>query len=352
MDAARVDHILRTLALRKVAVLGDFCVDRYLLIDPSIHDVSNETDLPVHAVTEVRAEPGGGSNVVKDLRVFGVGEVYPVGYLGLNGEGFELGRAFDSFEVRRDFLQFLDGRPTPVYTKPVLCHAGRPHEEMSRFDIAPRGPLDPDEETRLLDHLAAAFALADAVIVADYSEAGKPGVVSPRVRDAVSELARAFPETPVVADSRLFINEFRDVIIKPNVAEASEFLAGRPGEVAGVTELMEIGRETSERNRQPLMITLGPEGALLCDGPNAFKVPVFPSQDLGEIDPVGAGDQVASATAACLSAGASLGESGILAMVAASLSIQEVGTCGAARPEQVAERFAEYAQMFPDAVGA
>ena len=93
MDSQTLDKILSTLCHQRVAVVGDFCVDRYFHIDPSIVDHSNETGLPIHQVREVRSEPGGAANVVRNLAVLGVGEVYPVGFVGDDGEG-------TSFSVR------------------------------------------------------------------------------------------------------------------------------------------------------------------------------------------------------------------------------------------------------------
>ena len=42
----------------RIAVVGDFFLDRYLLIDPEKVDVSIETGLPVHNVVAVRSQPG------------------------------------------------------------------------------------------------------------------------------------------------------------------------------------------------------------------------------------------------------------------------------------------------------
>ena len=43
----------------RIAVVGDFCLDRYLEIDPAKQEISIETNLPVHNVVRVRGQPGG-----------------------------------------------------------------------------------------------------------------------------------------------------------------------------------------------------------------------------------------------------------------------------------------------------
>src|ERR1043165_708138 len=76
-----------------VAVLGDFCLDRYLEIDPAKKEVSLETGLPVHNVVSVRGQPGGAGTVLNNLVALGVGEIFAVGFCGEDGEGYELKRS-------------------------------------------------------------------------------------------------------------------------------------------------------------------------------------------------------------------------------------------------------------------
>jgi rfaE bifunctional protein kinase chain/domain len=352
MDAERLDEMLSALREKTLVVLGDFCVDRYLEIDPDIRDVSAETGLPIHQVVRVRPEPGGGANVVRNAATLGVGTVQPVGLIGEDGEGFELSCLFESLGVSRDLLRVSPGRHTPAYTKPLVLRSNEPPEELSRFDIFPREPLSPKEEAGLIIDLRAAFEEADGLIVADYGEAGKCGVVGPRLREVVAELARTRRDTPVVADSRLLVDKFRQVVIKPNAHEAMRFLGGEPEAEPNVLRLTEIGQRTAERNQRPVVITLGPNGALLCAPGRAQKVPAYPSEEMGPIDPVGSGDTVLAALAAALAAGAPLDDAAVFAMVAASITVQQIGTCGSAAPDPIRERFREYADRYPDVVAS
>ena len=77
----------------KLAIIGDFCLDRYLEIDPARAEISIETNLPVHNVTRVRAQPGAAGTVLNNVAALGTGEIFPVGFCGEDGEGFELRRA-------------------------------------------------------------------------------------------------------------------------------------------------------------------------------------------------------------------------------------------------------------------
>ena len=86
MDSARFSAIVERYSGLSIAVLGDFCLDRYLEIDPAKTEVSLETGLPVHNVMKVRAQPGGAGAIVNNLSALGVGTILPVG-LGRRGRG-------------------------------------------------------------------------------------------------------------------------------------------------------------------------------------------------------------------------------------------------------------------------
>src|SRR6266536_6667391 len=93
MDSGRFKAITSEYSSLNIAVVGDFCLDRYLEIDPAKSEVSIETGLPVHNVVNVRAQPGAAGTILNNLVALGIGEILPVGFCGEDGEGFELWRA-------------------------------------------------------------------------------------------------------------------------------------------------------------------------------------------------------------------------------------------------------------------
>ena len=96
VNSTRFHAITENYQKLHVAVVGDFCLDRYLEIDPSKQETSLETGLPVHNAVHVRAQPGGAGTIVNTLAALGVGKIFPVGFCGEDGEGFELQRALRS----------------------------------------------------------------------------------------------------------------------------------------------------------------------------------------------------------------------------------------------------------------
>ncbi len=78
----------------RLALVGDFCLDRYLEIDPQKSETSIETGLAVHNVVHVRAQPGGAGTILNNLLALGIGQIHVIGFCGDDGEGYELRRAW------------------------------------------------------------------------------------------------------------------------------------------------------------------------------------------------------------------------------------------------------------------
>src|SRR5216117_492445 len=121
MNASRFQAITQAYAKLRIAIAGDFCLDRYLEIDPARQEISIETGLPVHNVVNVRAQPGGAGTILNNLSALGVGAIFPIGFVGEDGEGLELLAALSKQPgVRLDYLVRTDQRRTFTYCKPLI----------------------------------------------------------------------------------------------------------------------------------------------------------------------------------------------------------------------------------------
>src|SRR3954471_4714631 len=96
MTPGSLQQITSRYSTLRVAVGGDFCLDRYLEIDPARAEVSIETGLEVHNVVNVRSQPGAAGTILNNLVALGVAEIFSVGFCGEDGEGFELRRALST----------------------------------------------------------------------------------------------------------------------------------------------------------------------------------------------------------------------------------------------------------------
>ena len=102
-----IEHILSTIPQRTVGVLGDLFLDRYLDIDPALDELSVETGKIAYQVARVRSYPGAAGTVINNLAALGVGRIYPIAFIGDDGEGYELRQALN--RLRKDLEEQAPG---------------------------------------------------------------------------------------------------------------------------------------------------------------------------------------------------------------------------------------------------
>jgi rfaE bifunctional protein kinase chain/domain len=330
----RVAAVLHRFPSLTVAVVGDFFLDKYMVLDPALAERSIETGLEARQVVAIRCSPGAAGTVTNNLSALGAGTIHAIGVTGDDGEGYDLRRGLAATRVLTDRLIPVASRFTPTYTKPMVLHDG--HEiEAERLDIKNREPLPADLEDAVIRSLLdVAQGGVDAVLVADQVQERNCGVVTDRVRDAIIALGATVP-CLIMADSRERIAEFRNVVVKPNRAEvrAALGLAGTGDAESSSAEAAETGRALAARNGRPVFITLAADGILACTASAATHVHALPTR--GEIDIVGAGDSVFAGIACSLASGASPSEAAYIGNLCASVTIHKLGTTGTASPEEI-----------------
>jgi rfaE bifunctional protein kinase chain/domain len=333
MNRDRFEAITRRYAKLRVAVIGDFCLDRYLEIDPSKTETSIETGLPVFNVIKVRAQPGGAGTVLNNLVALSVGEIFAIGVAGEDGEGYELRRALSSSpRVRLDYFLQTAARHTFTYCKPLIIEAGKPPRELNRLDQKNWTPMPSAIAEQLSANVAAVAKMADALVLIGQEDQPTTGVLSPTVLARLKSIAGQNPKQLVLADSRCGLGDYPPAIFKMNARELAT-LTGTP-ESADNAEIANAASTLARNNQQPVFITLSERGILAAspDG-RTEHLPALPLR--GPIDVVGAGDAVSASLITALSAGATLSEALELANVASSIVIHQLGTTGTASVEQI-----------------
>jgi rfaE bifunctional protein kinase chain/domain len=351
MDLERLDMLLAGFRDKRVLVVGDFFLDKYLIVEQSLAEVSLETGLEAHQVVEVRVSPGAAGTVTNNLRALGVA-VVAVGIVGDDGEGFELLRGLDATGVDVEGIVIRADRFTPTYTKPMLRVRGGAMRELNRLDIKNRGKLPPEAEDRVIKALRGLLPQVHAVIVADQVQEEDFGVITESVRDELGVLAQTYSEVPFLVDSRERIGLFQNVLIKPNAREAVR--AADPDAQAGPPpwrgdpdpdwqldrELIEsAGERLYRRNEQAVFLTVGANGILAFHAGGPTLVPA--ASQTGPLDIVGAGDSAMAGIACALCAGASVPEAAELGCLAAGVTVRQVGTTGTASRRQILDLWRE-----------
>lgn len=332
----RLAEFIRRFPSLRVAVVGDFFLDKYLDVDPALAEVSVESGKTAHQVVKVRVSPGAAGTVTQNLAALGAGRLHAVGLTGDDGEGYDLRKCLHVLGCSTEHLHIGADRHTPQYLKPRditdLSLAG----EHNRYDTKNRTPTPRELEQRIMASVDALLPDLDAVVVMDQVEMDECGVVTRAVREMLADRARKFPKVVFWADSRRRIRLYRNIIIKANQFEATGAESWLPDQEVPLQELRPAVEKLRAQNGVPVFTTLGPKGMLVSDP--WTLVPGVRVE--GPTDPTGAGDSASAGAVLALCAGATPPEAALVGNLVASITIQQLGTTGTARPNQLPDRLA------------
>lgn len=339
MNAKRFQSVTGGYSKLRMAVVGDFCLDRYLEIDPEKKEISIETGLPVHNVTKIRSQPGGAGTILNNLVALGVREIFAVGFCGEDGEGWELRRALQSMPgVRLDHFVATAQRRTFTYTKPLLISDSAAPVELNRFDLKNWSPTSPSVGEMIQRAISDLAEHVDAIVLLDQVDIPGTGAISQNVLATIDRVAQARGDLLILADSRRGLSGFPSVTFKMNSAELAHLTNGGAG--SNLDEVRDQSVELANKNSRSVFVTMAERGIFgATPSGESSHVPALPVR--GEIDIVGAGDAVTANLTAALAAGASLRESMELANAAASVVVHQLGTTGTASIKQIRDLLAK-----------
>ena len=335
MTPARFQAITGKYRALTIAVLGDFCLDRYLEIDPARKEVSIETQLPVHNVVNVRAQPGGAGTILNNLAALGVGTILPISFYGNDGEGLELFSALGKRPgVRLDYLVRTEQRRTFTYCKPLIITPGQPPVELNRLDFKNWTPTPSSLQEELRKRLEDAARSVDAIIVLEQVDIPETGVVTKSVLEGLKRLVEDKPQLLVVSDSRRGLQGYPPVTLKMNAAELKT-LAGTTN-LEGLDRIKDTAANLARVQGRIVFVTLAEMGIIGASPMGEIEhVSALPLR--GPIDIVGAGDAVTANLTTALTGGATLRGAMELASAAGSVVIHKLGTTGTANVAELSE---------------
>ncbi len=309
--------ILDRFADLRIAVVGDFMLDEYLIGHAS--RVSPEAPVPVLHLQREERTLGGAGNVAANLRALGC-SVDSFGVVGDDAAGAEIRGQLTRLGATTSGIVTDPGRPT---VQKVRLVADR--HQLARYDREHTGPLDPATEDALF-RLLEGGPRHDAIVLSDYAK----GTLSPSMLSRIIAHGRRSGQRTVVDPKGSSYARYRGAsVLTPNEHEALQ-ASGR--HASSREELVEIGqRMVRELDLEAFCITRGPEGVLLVEANGA--VHAMPTQAREVFDVTGAGDTYLSAFAAALAVGASFADAARLGNQAAGLVVAKAGTATVSRPE-------------------
>jgi D-beta-D-heptose 7-phosphate kinase/D-beta-D-heptose 1-phosphate adenosyltransferase len=315
-----VEAVERGFAGRRVLVVGDVMLDRYLW--GVVDRVSPEAPVPIVKLDHRTFAAGGAANVAANLRALGCAASL-AGIVGDDDEGRQLLDLLRSEGIEIDAVLATAERPTISKTRIV---GGR--QQMLRLDVESTGDLSGELRATALARIEAEIPACSAIVLSDYGK----GFLSKSVCAAVVDQARARSIPTFVDPKGLHYSKYAGCdVISPNRLELAAATSTDP---ADLELLLEKGRELrAEVDIRHLVLTLGELG-IACIEPEG--VTRFPAMAREVFDVTGAGDTVIATIAAAVAAGLHLHDSIRLANLAAGIVVGRVGTSPVSRDELLA----------------
>lgn len=314
-DYKRLAHIIHKFKKRKVLVLGDLMLDRYIW--GNVSRISPEAPVPV---VEVKADSlclGGAGNVAQNLLSL---EAFPllVGIVGNDKEGHWIKN-----NVPDDRGIFIDrARPTTVKTR-IIAH----HQQVVRVDLEKKGAVTPALEKKILNFIRSQEY--EGILISDYNK----GIVNPSLVSQALLFAKEH-HIPVFVDPKVehFALFSPVTLVTPNHFEAEKIVLHECRTDAQVEKAgFEILSLISSRY---LIIKRGEQGMTVFEkGKSPIHIPTVARE---VFDVTGAGDTVIAAAGLALLAGASIDEAASLSNAAAGIVVGKIGTASVSPKELLA----------------
>lgn len=329
---SRRDALIRILARirgRRVCVIGDAILDRYLI--GRSERLSREAPVPVLELQERRQLPGGAANPAVNLAALGA-VAHLVSATGADEDGAALRSLLAERDIDAKTTLPIAGRETTVKTR-ILARSGlRSPQQLARLDRGGRQqPLTAEAEEELRAALASLPAL-DALLCSDYGG----GALSDGLRAA----ARARAERDgalLTADAQSQLARYHGFdLVKCNANEAAAELDMALDAEADFAQA--AGELRTRLDCGALVITRGAAGATLArrdKAPQHFRAPAVTDV----YDTVGAGDTAIAMMTAALAAGADTDEAVELANLAGGIVVRHFGNYAPA-PAEIAAALA------------
>ena len=260
-DFEHITSVLRSGNGVKIAVAGDFCLDKYLYINGMRDEISLETGKTAYQVTRRALYPGAAGTIANNLSSLGV-KVVCAGLLGEDGEGWELGRCLHGIGADTALMIKSSQICTSTYIKPMYDDGTiKSLSELNRLDLRNFGETPLPLQQRLAENIKAALDKCDAMIVCDQFTERSCSAVTDFIRDRLCRFAGEYPDKLILCDSRSFIDEFRGVTIKCNNHEAARTFGYTEADAENETVIRICGSRLVNRNGKMAIITCGGNGS-------------------------------------------------------------------------------------------
>lgn len=266
--------------------------------------------------------PGGAANVVNNIQALG-GKTSIIGVVGDDEYGRALTSQLEASGADVSGIVVDASRPTTRKTR-IIAH----NQQVVRVDRESRKKLSEKTVKQVISRLEVRVSESDIILFSDYDK----GMAVSAVTQVLLSLAAAQGKRVIVNPKPGNVKQFKTaflVSVNQSEAEAASHIT-----ISDDESLMRAARTLSNpRSGGPevLLITRGPDGMSLFirDG-ESITVAAHPVE---VYDVAGAGDTVVSVLSLAIAAGATIGESAVLANGAGGAAVRKVGVAAVTREE-------------------
>jgi D-beta-D-heptose 7-phosphate kinase/D-beta-D-heptose 1-phosphate adenosyltransferase len=327
----RLKRLIPRLRGKRIGVLGDLMLDRYLWGTAS--RLSPEAAVPVVDFAEQSECLGGAGNVAANIAALGA-RVEAFGVIGSDEPGRALQKCLAAANIAGKGILADSKRVTTVKTRIIARH-----QQVVRVDRERREPLRAETQEKLLHLIFAALKHLDALVLSDYDK----GLITDDFADRVLSAAHQL-KVPVFVKpktSRLYAYRGARAIVC-NTKEAGFYVTRS---LADEKSVEEAGRALlAHFGCSAVVITRGEKGMSVFEesSPRHLLIPATsfevtyarvgqPGIERGAtgrqvFDVTGAGDTVLSVLSLAAAAGAPLADAAELANIAAGVVVGKLGT--------------------------
>jgi rfaE bifunctional protein kinase chain/domain len=334
----RLKRLIPRLRGKRIGVLGDLMLDRYLWGTAS--RLSPEAAVPVVDFVEQSECLGGAGNVAANIAALGA-RVLAFGVTGNDEAGRALQKCLRAAKIADGGVIAELKRVTTVKTRIIARH-----QQVVRVDRERREPLRAETQEKLLRLVFSALRHLDALVLSDYDK----GLITDDFTDRVLSAAHQL-HVPVFVKpktSRLYAYRGARAIVC-NAKEAGFYVTRS---LADEKSVEEAGRALlAHFGCGAVVITRGEKGISVFEeiSPRHLHVPATSFEvtyaRVGQagiergatgrqvFDVTGAGDTVLSVLALAAAAGAPLADAAMLANTAAGVVVGKLGTASVSPQE-------------------
>ena len=310
MDKERLLKIIEKFKDKKILVIGDIMLDKYIWGEVS--RISPEAPVQVVSVLKETYAPGGAANVANNIAALG-GKAYMAGIVGHDYANKMLLSELQKRDINVDGV-FKDGNKPTIQKVRVIGRG----QQLLRFDYEKKGYVDNNVESDILNFIEKNIENFDVIAISDYAK----GVVTKNLMARLSEICKKNNKLIIVDPKPKHKDFYKNVdLITPNHTEAHEILNV---ESESDDEIPAIGKKLIDTFNCPVLMTRGEKGMSLFELNG--DITNIPTKAKEVYDVTGAGDTTVATIALSLASGASTKEAATLANYAAGITVGKVGT--------------------------